>query len=67
MPHVVLLGEFNFEEVMRSFSPVFVKEKDTILKTMELFLSKEKKNLLSRLFGHTDIIRGHWREVHAFV
>jgi hypothetical protein len=46
MPHVVLLGEFNFEEVMNRFSPVFVKEKETILKTMELFLSKDKKSLL---------------------
>ncbi len=46
MPHVVLNGKTSVEEIFEKLNPLFIRHEDTILKTKEVYLEKNKKDIL---------------------
>ena len=46
MPHVVLKGEIDMEEVFRRFKPVFVKTERGILKATDAFMDRGGRSIL---------------------
>jgi len=46
MPHVVLNGTIDLDQVFGELSPLFFQEQDSILKTMDYYISKIKNNIL---------------------
>ncbi|MCW4025580.1 MAG: hypothetical protein NWF01_11190 [Candidatus Bathyarchaeota archaeon] len=46
MPHVVLNGEISIEEVFKALSPLFFRNENIILKTKELYLERNKIDIL---------------------
>ncbi len=46
MPHVVLNGEINVEEIFRSLKPIFIKEDSKILRTNDFYLERGKQTIL---------------------
>jgi hypothetical protein len=46
MPHVVLLGQVDMEEVFRRFKPVFVKTDRGILKATDAFIDRARRTML---------------------
>ncbi len=46
MPHVVLNGKISVEEIFEKINPIFIRNQDTILKTKEAYLEKNKKDIL---------------------
>lgn len=46
MPHVVLLGNVEIEDIFRELKPVFIRNKKMILKTSESYLERHKNSIL---------------------
>jgi hypothetical protein len=46
MPHVVLLGNVEIEDIFRELKPVFIRNKKMILKTLESYLERDKNSIL---------------------
>jgi hypothetical protein len=46
LPHVVLTGKTSIEEIFDKIQPLFIRNKDSILKTKETYLEKNKKDIL---------------------
>ncbi|WP_455139489.1 hypothetical protein [Candidatus Hodarchaeum mangrovi] len=46
MPHAVINGNISIENVFKDIKPIFIRFNDTILKTNEFFISKDKKTIL---------------------
>jgi hypothetical protein len=46
MPHVVLLGNVEIEDIFRELKPVFIRNKKMILKTSESYLERDKNSIL---------------------
>jgi hypothetical protein len=46
MPHVVLNGKVTIEEIFKELKPLFIRKENNILKTMDIFLEREKTALL---------------------
>ena len=46
MPHVVLNGTVDLDQVFGEITPLFIKEQDSILKTTDYYISKIKHNIL---------------------
>ncbi len=46
MPHVVLNGKISFEDVFNNLKPISIRNEKIILKTNEIYLEKNKKDIL---------------------
>ena len=46
MPHVVLIGKASVEEIFRELKPIFVRDEKEILRTLELYLERDKNAIL---------------------
>ncbi len=46
MPHVVLNGTIDLDQVFGELPPLFLKDQDSILKTTDYYISKSKNNIL---------------------
>ena len=46
MPHVVLLGNVEIEDIFRELKPVFIRNNKMILKTSESYLERDKNSIL---------------------
>ena len=46
MPHVILNGAIDLDQVFGELPPLFFQEQDSILKTTDYYISKIKNNLL---------------------
>ena len=46
MPHVVLIGVVSIESIFKELKPLFIKDDLGILRTMEVFLEREKNAIL---------------------
>jgi hypothetical protein len=46
MPHVVLNGKVNAQNVFDKINPLFIRNKGLILKTSKTYIDREKKSIL---------------------
>lgn len=46
IPHVVIEGELNTQEIFEKIEPLFIKEENLLLKSTNLFLSKDEAIIL---------------------
>jgi hypothetical protein len=46
MPHVVLNGKVTIESIFDELKPFFLRNQDTILKTMEIYIERAKNAIL---------------------
>lgn len=46
MPHAVLNGNIPVENIFKKMNPIFIKEENRILKTIDLYLEREKNAIL---------------------
>ncbi len=46
MPHVVLDGKVSVENIFEQLKPLFIRNENSILKTMEIYLEREKNAIL---------------------
>lgn len=46
MPHVVLNGNISVEEIFDKLNPIFIRNKDNIIRTKEAYLEKSRKDIL---------------------
>ncbi len=46
MPHVVLKGKVYAQNIFDNLNPLFIRNKDLILKTSKTYIDREKKSIL---------------------
>jgi hypothetical protein len=46
LPHVVLNGKINIEDVFRELKPLFLKDEHVLLRTADSYLEREKRSIL---------------------
>ena len=46
MPHVVLSGKIDIEDVFRELKPLFLKDENVLLRTPDSYLEREKRAIL---------------------
>ena len=46
MPHVVLKGNIEMENIFQSIKPIFIKDEKGILKTQNIYIDRPKKSVL---------------------
>ena len=46
MPHVVLNGKVSVEKIFEELKPLLIREENSILKTMDVYLEREKNAIL---------------------
>lgn len=46
MPHIVLDGGISIESIFAELKPIFIRNGNTILRTMDLYLERDKKAIL---------------------
>ena len=46
MPHVVLNGKVSVENIFEQLKPLFIRNENSILKTMDIYLEREKNAIL---------------------
>ena len=46
MPHVVLSGKIDIEDVFRELKPLFLKDEHVLLRTADSYLEREKRSIL---------------------
>ena len=46
MPHAVLNGKASIEDVFRELKPLFIRNQNIILKTKEVYLERNRKDIL---------------------
>jgi len=46
MPHVVLKGNVEIENIFQNIKPIFIKDEKGILKTLNVYIDRPKKSVL---------------------
>ena len=42
MPHIVLIGKVSVEDIFRELKPLFIRNENSLLKTTDVYLEREK-------------------------
>ena len=46
IPHVVIEGELNTQEIFRNIEPLFIKEEDLLIRSINSFFSQDETTIL---------------------
>lgn len=46
MPHVVLVGEATIEDIFKKLKPLLLRNENTLLRTMDIYLERQKTAVL---------------------
>jgi len=57
MPHVVLTGDVNIDDIFTTFKPVFIHKDKDVLKTGTIYISHDKTTILLESLAIEDAVK----------